>query len=51
MFIKKEIEIHHKNPVGKLRSYDDLPVFSENLFCDSNELEILCITCHKKTHQ
>lgn len=46
-------EVDHLIPAGSLRSYEDLPAFCTNLFCeDVSQLIFLCKPCHKeKTHQ
>jgi 5-methylcytosine-specific restriction endonuclease McrA len=44
----KEIAVDHIKPVGSLRSSDDLPFFIENLFCEVDNLQVLCSGCHDK---
>lgn len=49
---EKEINVDHIRPAGQLRSAADLPSFVETLFCEVDNLQILCNTCHdKKTKQ
>jgi 5-methylcytosine-specific restriction endonuclease McrA len=38
------IQVDHIIPVGKFISFDDL---IDKLFCDINNLTILCLNCHK----
>ena len=45
-FADKEVEVHHIKPVGTLRCKDDLPNFVENLFCEADELMVVCSQCH-----
>ncbi len=45
-FSDKEISIDHIKPVGKLNDYEDLPDFVRNLFCEVDNLQIIC----KKDH-
>ena len=51
-FQDKETQVDHKRPAGTLKTYEDLPKFVENLFCEANNLQILCKPCHQvKTNQ
>lgn len=49
-FPQKQVEVNHKNPVGKLNCASDLPDFVENLFCEVDFLEIACKKCHSSHH-
>ena len=49
-FPANQIEVHHKEQVGKLSSYEDLPQFVKNLFCEEEGFEVLCKNCHGETH-
>lgn len=46
-FPQKQVQVDHISPVviDNFVSWDE---FIENLFCDSDNLQVLCITCHKK---
>jgi 5-methylcytosine-specific restriction endonuclease McrA len=46
-FKDKEVEVNHIIPCGTLKSFDDLPVFVERLFCEQEHLEVICKPCHK----
>jgi hypothetical protein len=46
-----QVEINHIIPVGTLKCAQDLPLFVENLFCEIDNLECVCVTCHKKHHK
>lgn len=46
----KETNVHHKIPCGTLTCYADLPGFVERLFCEPQDLELICKTCHKLEH-
>jgi 5-methylcytosine-specific restriction endonuclease McrA len=46
LFKDKEVNVDHIIPAGTLRSAKDLPVFVENLFCEVDNLQVLCDTCH-----
>ena len=41
-----EINVDHIIPAGTLRSANDLPGFVERLFCEVDNLQVLCSTCH-----
>lgn len=43
-----EVEVDHINPCGQLKEYDDLPDFVRRLFCESQELRVLCKACHQR---
>ena len=57
-FDGKEVEVHHKIPAGSLNSFEDLPKFVENLFCNSDKLMLVCKvgkngkkSCHDIEHE
>lgn len=44
-------QIDHKLDAGSLKTFDDLSGFTERLFCSPDDLQVLCVFCHKeKTH-
>lgn len=43
---EKQINVDHIIPAGTLRSALDLPGFVERLFCEGDNLQVLCSTCH-----
>ena len=45
-FPEKKINIDHIMPAGTLRCANDLPGFVERLFCEQDNLQVLCTTCH-----
>jgi len=45
-FPEKKINIDHIIPAGSLRSANDLPGFVERLFCEVDNLQCICETCH-----
>lgn len=47
-FPEKKINIDHIVPAGSLNSFEDLPGFVERLFCEVDNLQCLCETCHDK---
>lgn len=46
-FMGKEIQVHHIVPAGTLTCYEDLPQFVERLFCEQDNLQVVCKPCHK----
>jgi 5-methylcytosine-specific restriction endonuclease McrA len=50
-FPDKEINVDHIIPAGTLRSAKDLPGFVERLFCEIDNLQVLCNVCHTKKTQ
>jgi 5-methylcytosine-specific restriction endonuclease McrA len=46
-FKGKEVQVDHIKPAGSLKCYDDLPSFVSNLFCEADNLQVLCKACHK----
>jgi len=45
-FPEKKINVDHIIPAGTLKSKNDLPDFVERLFCEIDNLQVLCETCH-----
>jgi 5-methylcytosine-specific restriction endonuclease McrA len=45
-FPDKQIAVDHKVPAGSLNSGDDLKGFVERLFCEVEDLQVLCTGCH-----
>ena len=45
---QKEVSVDHIEPVGTLRSFDDLPEFCRRLFVGTSKLQLLCKRCHDK---
>lgn len=46
-FPDKDVEVDHIIPAGTLKTYNDLPRFVELLFCEEDNLQLLCKTCHR----
>jgi 5-methylcytosine-specific restriction endonuclease McrA len=38
--------VDHIRPAGTLKAYSDLPNFVETLFCEEDNLQIMCKPCH-----
>lgn len=47
-FSDKEIQVDHIKEAGSLRCAEDLPNFVETLFCEKDNLQVLCKKCHKE---
>jgi len=47
-FQEKKINVDHIRPAGSLNCAQDLPGFVERLFCEVDNLQVLCTTCHDK---
>lgn len=47
-FPDKLVNVDHIKPVGTLTCAQDLPQFVERLFCEEDNLQVLCSTCHDK---
>jgi 5-methylcytosine-specific restriction endonuclease McrA len=45
---EKEINVDHIIPAGSLNTAQDLPQFVERLFCEQDNLQVLCTDCHNK---
>lgn len=45
-FGPKEIEVDHIIPVIPVTGWDSFDKYIERLFCDSNNLQVLCKNCH-----
>ena len=43
-FVAKDIQIDHIVPIGTEKTWDQ---FIDGLFCESHNLQALCIPCHK----
>ena len=50
-FNEKQINVDHIKPAGTLRCSNDLPGFVERLFCEVENLQVLCTKCHDKKTQ
>lgn len=45
---QKLVEVDHIVPCGSLKAFSDLPGFVERLFCEQEDLRVLCKPCHLK---
>ena len=51
LFASDEISVHHKISAGKLTCKEDAGNFIMNLFCEEENLCVLCKDCHNKHHR
>lgn len=51
IFKGSEVQVDHINPAGSLRCSGDLEQFVENLFCEIDNLRVLCKDCHNEVTQ
>ena len=42
---RKLVRVDHIYPVGSLLCYDDAPAYIARLFCEPEDLRILCVDC------
>jgi 5-methylcytosine-specific restriction endonuclease McrA len=47
-FPQKQINVDHIKPAGSLTCAKDLPGFVERLFCEIDNLQVLCTECHDR---
>jgi 5-methylcytosine-specific restriction endonuclease McrA len=47
-FPEKKINVDHMVPAGSLNTGQDLPGFVDRLFCEQDNLQVLCEACHDK---
>ena len=46
--MQKETQVDHIVSCGSLRSFEDLPGFTERLLCETSGLQVVCKKCHQK---
>ncbi len=44
-FTSKDVQVDHTKPIGPGLSWDE---FIESLFCEKENLQVLCVPCHKE---
>lgn len=47
----KSCDVDHIEECGSLRDFSDLPGFVRRLFCEVENLRVLCKPCHAKRHE
>ena len=45
-FKAKDVQVDHIVSAGSLKCYEDLPAFVQRLFCEADNLQVLCKECH-----
>ena len=43
----KNVAVDHIVQAGSLNCYEDLPGFVERLFCEADNLQVMCHVCHQ----
>ena len=43
-----QVQVDHIIPCGSLNSYEDLPRFVSTLFCEEDNLQVICTECHNE---
>lgn len=43
-FVAKDVQVDHIIPIGTEKTWDE---FIEGLFCEEDNLQVLCVSCHK----
>lgn len=52
LYKSTDVQVDHIKPAGSLQDYKDLPNFVKTLFCEADNLQVLCKACHDvKTKQ
>jgi hypothetical protein len=46
-----QVNVDHIEPAGSLNCSNDLPSFVDTLFCEQDNLQVLCKTCHDQKTQ
>jgi 5-methylcytosine-specific restriction endonuclease McrA len=46
-FKSVDVQVDHIQSAGTLTEYEHLPAFVERLFCEVDNLQVLCKPCHK----
>lgn len=49
-FKRKGMQADHITPCGTLKTWGDLPIFTQRLLCEASGLRILCADCHTARH-
>ena len=43
-----DVDVDHIKPAGSLNKFEDLPGFVERLFCEADNLQVMCKDCHSE---
>lgn len=46
-FPNSQVEVDHIKPAGSLKSEKDLAPFVTTLFCEADNMQVLCSACHQ----
>lgn len=47
-FPSKEVQVDHKSPVVGVGGFKDWDTYIDRLYCEADNLQVLCLTCHKE---
>lgn len=50
-FPRKGVQVDHLIECGSLKCFDDLPRFVETLYCEQDNLYVLCSYCHENKEE
>ena len=52
-FVARDVQVDHINPVvDPAKGFEDWPTYMERLYCEADNLQVLCKPCHKdKTNE
>ena len=51
-FMGKDVQVDHIEPAGSLKAYTDLAGFCKRLFCEAEDMQVMCKPCHQaKTNE
>jgi 5-methylcytosine-specific restriction endonuclease McrA len=47
-FVARDVQVDHINPVvDPAKGFEDWPTYMERLYCEADNLQVLCKPCHK----
>ena len=48
-FVARDVQVDHINPVvDPAKGFEDWPTYMERLYCEADNLQVLCKPCHKE---
>ena len=52
-FVARDVQVDHINPVvDPAKGFEDWPTYMDRLYCEADNLQVLCKPCHKdKTNE
>lgn len=46
-FVLKDVQVDHKSPIVPVTGFTTWDEVIDNMFCEEDDLQVLCIQCHK----